>query len=345
MKEKTSNRGAKNAEGRKAILFLMASFAMGQSWVVQESGTTASLRGVSAVDSKVVWASGTKGTYLRTTDGGASWKVLTVPGAADLDFRAIRAFDEKTAYLLSTGPGEKSRVYKVVNDQAKLLFTSPDPKGFFDALSFWDTSHGIILGDPVDGRFVIFTTSDGGETWKRQKTPSALPDEGAFAASNTCLITKGAREVWFGTGGARVFHSTDGGETWTVAKTGMRSGASAGIFSLAFSGKTGIAVGGDYSKPAEASGNIALTGDGGKTWATRASGPGGYRSAIAYIESRKTWIAVGTSGSDVSTDNGNSWRNFDSGNYNALSIAGNDGWAVGPKGAIARLHLPPGPID
>src|SRR5579883_3133558 len=72
---------------------------------------------------------------------------------------------------------------------------------------------------------------------------------------------------------------------------------------------------------------------------------GGYRSAIAYIESRKTWIAVGTSGSDVSTDNGNSWRNFDSGHYNALSIAGNDGWAVGPKGAIARLHLPPGPID
>ncbi len=317
-------------------MFWIVGLVLAQSWVQQESGTTASLRGVSAVNDKVVWASGTKGTYLRTVDGGATWNSFTVPGASDMDFRAIRAFDDKTAYLLSIGPGEKSRVYKVVDDQAKLLFTSPDQKGFFDALSFWDSSHGIILGDPVDGHFVIFTTSDGGETWKRQKTPAALPNEGAFAASNTCLIVRGTREAWFGTGGARLFHSLDGGETWTVSKTAMQSGASAGIFSLAFSdSRHGVAVGGDYNKPGEAAYNVAITVDGGKSWSSPQSGPSGYRSAVAYAD--KIWIAVGTSGSDISRNDGKTWEQFDSGNYNAVSFAGSSGWAVGPKGAIAKF--------
>ncbi|HWZ32249.1 MAG TPA: hypothetical protein VNX18_12985 [Bryobacteraceae bacterium] len=315
-------------------------FVLAQSWIPQESGTTASLRGVSAVNANVVWASGTKGTYLRTTDGGATWKASSVPGAADLDFRAIRALDEKTALVLSIGPGEKSRIYKGTNDQWRLVFTNPDPKGFFDALAFWDAMHGILLGDPVDGHFVVFTTVDAGETWKRQKTPPALANEGAFAASNTCLIVRGTREVWFGTGGARVFHSTDGGETWIVAKTAMRNdGASAGIFSLAFSDvRHGIAVGGDYNKTTETTGNIALTTDGGRTWSASGGTPGGYRSAVAYIADRKMWIAVGTSGSDSSIDDGRNWKTFDSGNYNAVSFASGDaGWAVGPKGAIARF--------
>jgi photosystem II stability/assembly factor-like uncharacterized protein len=319
---------------------------LAQSWIPQESGSTASLRGVSAVSANVVWASGTKGTYLRTVDGGMTWRAATVPGAADLDFRAIRAFDEKTAVVLSIGLGEKSRIYKGTNDQWRLVFTNPDPKGFFDALAFWDTTHGILLGDPVDGHFVVFTTGDAGETWKRQKTPAALANEGAFAASNTCLIVRGTREVWFGTGGARVFHSTDGGETWTVAKTPMRKdGSSAGIFSLAFSdARHGIAVGGDYNKPTELTGNIALTSDGGKTWSAPATGPGGYRSAVAYLPLLKAWIAVGTSGSDISVGDGKSWRQLDTGNYNALSIVNNNGWAVGPKGAIAHL-LPWSRID
>ena len=304
--------------------------ACGQSWSPQESGTTASLRGVSAVNEKIVWASGTKGTYLRTTDG-ATWRSFAVPGASDLDFRAIRAFDDKTAFLLSIGPGEKSRVYKVVDDQAKLLFTNPDPKGFFDALSFWDANHGILMGDPVDGHFVIFTTADGGAAWKRQKTPSALPKEGAFAASNTCLIVRGTREAWFGTGGGRVFHSADGGETWTIAKTPIEGGDSAGIFSLGFiDPRRGIAVGGDYKKPTEPVA-AAITVDGGKTWSAAGS-TNGYRSGVARIGN--AWIAVGTSGSDISIDDAKTWKQFDTGNYNAVS---EHGWAVGPSGAIAKF--------
>lgn len=332
---------------RVIVGFLLTAslFAQPKSWTPQDSGTTASLRGISAVNDKVVWASGSGGTFLRTVDGGANWTASKVPGATDLDFRAVRAFDEKTAYLLSIGNGEKSRVYKTDDSGAhwQLLYTNPDPKGFWDALAFWDENHGIILGDPVNGHFAILTTSDGGATWHAQKTPGAMEKEGAFAASNSCLFVRGAREVWFGTGGpggARVFHSTDAGQTWTVAKTPIRNdGASAGIFSLAFSeGGRGIAVGGDYNKFKENMGLIATSTDRGKTWITTKGAPAGFRSDVKSIPG--IWIAAGTSGSDFSTDNGESWRSLDGGNYNALSFAKTFGWAVGPKGAVARLEIP-----
>ncbi len=333
----------------RTVLFLaLTVMAAGQSWVAQISGTNSSLRAVSAVSPTVVWASGSGGTVLHTTDGGEHWRAGKLPGAADLDFRAIRAIDDETAYLLSIGTGEKSRVYKTTNggESWNLLYTNPDPKGFFDAIAFWDATHGILLGDPVDGRFVVFTTEDGGTAWKRQKTPAALANEGAFAASNSGVSVRGTREVWFGTGGpggARVFHSTDGGQTWSVAKTPVRNdGSSAGIFSIAFmDGAHGVAVGGDYDKPTEITGTFAATSDGGKTWTGVASGipPSGFRSAVAFLTDRKMWIATGTSGSDFSTD-GKMWKQFDTGNYNAISfITSQAGWAVGPKGAIARFKM------
>jgi photosystem II stability/assembly factor-like uncharacterized protein len=114
-----------------------------------------------------------------------------------------------------------------------------------------------------------------------------------------------------------------------------------GIFSLAFLNPLfGIAVGGDYTKPDDAAHNIAITTDGGKKWTAPENGPLGYRSAIAYLPDLKMWIATGTSGSDVSTDKGKTWKSFDKGNYNAMSfILSYAGWAVGPKGAIARFTV------
>jgi photosystem II stability/assembly factor-like uncharacterized protein len=305
--------------------------------VPQSSGTDASLRGVSAVNDRVAWASGTNGTVLRTTDGGGSWQVLKV--SEGLDFRGVHAIDEKTAWILSSGPGDKSRMYKTVDAGAQWVaqYTNADPKGFFDAIAFWDETHGIVLGDPVDGEFVIMTTDDGGATWARQTGPPALPNEGAFAASNTCLLVRGKKTVWFGTGGGRVFRSDDRGRAWTVAATPIRhDSASAGVFSLAFSdAQHGIAVGGDYSMPNDNTANIAITSDGGRSWlAPSGMRPNGYRSAIVYLPRRHAWIATGTNGSDISMDNGMNWKAFDSGSYNALSGV----WAVGPKGRIARLQ-------
>jgi len=331
---------------RFSLLILASSLMAAQTWVIHTVGTTASMRGVAAVSQKVVWASGTNGTYLETVDGGASWRVAVVPGAEELDFRDVQGVDDRTAYLLSSGPGDKSRIYKTIDGGAhwSLQFTNPDPAGFWDAIAFWDAQHGIVVGDPVDGHFVILVTDDGGMHWQHKVTPPALPNEGAFAASGTCLITRGKGEAWFGTGGpgaARVFHSADGGATWNVTATPIRNdGASAGIFSIAFSDeKHGVAVGGDYSKPADASRNIAVTSDGGRTWVEpKGQRPSGFRSAVAYVADRKMWIATGTSGSDVSYNNGKSWMRFDEHAYNAISfLSSKFGWAVGPKGALAKF--------
>src|ERR1035441_380280 len=83
---------------------------MAQTWVPQTSNTRASLRGVSAVDAQTVWASGSGGTWLVTTDGGVNWRAAKIPGAEALDFRGIRAIDAHTVYLMSAGRSEERRV-------------------------------------------------------------------------------------------------------------------------------------------------------------------------------------------------------------------------------------------
>jgi len=304
--------------------------AVAQSWTTVESGTAANLRGVSA-NGGTVWVSGDKGTVRNTTDSGRTWRSVAPAGVADLDFRDIEAKDAQTVFLLSSGEGSKSRIYKTTDGGVSwiLLATNLEPKGFWDCMSFWDPTHGIIVGDPVDGRFTVMTTGDGA-TWQKVKGPPANKDEGAFAASGTCVFTRGTREAWFGTGGVgggRVFHSEDGGQTWSVAKTPVRhDSASAGIFSLAFSDAAhGIAVGGDYMKPDESAGTIAITNDGGKTW--NAGTLPGYRSATAG------GLATGPSGTDESGDGGQTWKKIAKEGYNAISGQ----WMVGSSGRIAIL--------
>ena len=316
-----------------------------QTWISHPSGTTASLRGISVPNATVAWASGSGGTYLVTIDGGSTWRVAKVPGAEQLDFRDIQAIDARTVYLLAAGPGDKSRVYKTTDAGSHwtLQLTNPDLSGFFDAFAFWDARQGILLGDPVAGEFTILTTSDGGAHWQKQRTHAALPNEGAFAASGTCLIATGTRDAWFvtgGPGGARVFHSRDRGRSWTVTTTPLHgTAATAGIFSIAFRDpRHGVIVGGDYAQPANAGDNVAITSDGGRTWQEPRGRPNGYRSAVAYLAHLGAWIAAGPTGSDISRDDGETWRAFDSGAYNALSFAPDgSGWADGPEGRIAKF--------
>jgi photosystem II stability/assembly factor-like uncharacterized protein len=320
-------------------------------WKPDESGTKARFRGVSVVDGSVAWASGSQATCLRTIDGGKTWKRLAVPDSNGLDFRDVQAIDDQTAYLLSIGPGELSRIYKTTDGGTSWTeqYRNRDPKGFLDAISFWDPSHGLALGDPINGRYEILTTDDGGKTWAKipeSGMPEALTNEGAFAASGTCLVVQGDSNAWFGTGGgtsARVFRSTDRGRTWSVATTPIRAGiASAGVFGLAFRDpEHGIAVGGDYKSVDNPSGNIALTIDGGRTWtAPEKNPPSGFRSAVAFVPGKSgVVVCVGPSGSDLSKDGGQTWSKLEGPGFHAIGFGTTEtaGWGVGEDGRIAKF--------
>ncbi|MBV8208208.1 MAG: hypothetical protein JO041_15590 [Acidobacteria bacterium] len=337
-----------------------------QSWVAQQSHTSASLRGISAVNAKVAWASGTHGTYVRTVDGGEHWEAAVVPGAEQLDFRDVEAFDADTAILLASGPGEKSRIYSTADGGRnwKLVARPSNAKSFWDCLAFYDRRHGFLLGDPVDGKFELMATYDGGDHWEQpaltgplgEKLLSPLPGEGAFAASGTCIAAKGpylsgdvvTPRIWFGTGGAATARIFSGELQFAPHPAPLAAGApSAGVFSIAFTSAPlrsdkdhleGIAVGGDYARPGVAENNVALSHDSGETWQPiPGPQPHGYRSAVAYVRGHREVVAVGTNGSDYSRDGGNSWRALDNENYNSVSFAGGGaGWAVGPNGRIAK---------
>ena len=314
------------------------------TWTPQITGVAARLRGVSAVNDKVAWASGTDGTVLRTVDGGERWTQVTVPDAQQLDFRDVDAVSDKVAYVLSIGNGEASRIYKTADGGTTwtLQLANKDPKVFLDAMAFWSATHGIAYSDSIDGQFVIFTTTDG-RTWNRipaERLPAALPNEGAYAASGT-NISIHDDHVWIGTTASRVLHSPDRGKTWTVAQTPMATSQSAGIFSIAFrDARHGIAVGGDYQKELEAVDNAAVTTDGGRTW-TLSKGLTGYRSAVAFVpKSKSSWLAVGPRGADVSNDDGKSWTAMRGAGFHAFAFSPRSriGWGVGERGAVGRLE-------
>jgi photosystem II stability/assembly factor-like uncharacterized protein len=337
-----------------ALLFVTSLLASPRSaraqWRSQPSGTEAELRGLSVVGRNVVWASGTRGRYIRTTDGGRTWRVDSVPDAGTLDFRTVHAIDSRVAVLVSAGDADKAqaRIYRTADGGARwtLVYRTEEKGVFLDAVAFWDARHGIAMSDPVGGRFFLLTTSDGGRTWTRLSPdgiPAALAGEAAFAASGSCLTVQGSANVWIGTGGgakARVYRSTDRGRTWSVAETPVHAGgASSGIFSVAFrDARHGIAVGGDYQQATASVPNVALTDDGGASWRlAKGPLPSAYLSAVTYVPNSALVVAVGLAGTALSSDRGESWTMIDSVSYNSVRFAtGDAGWAAGPHGRIAR---------
>ena len=334
---------------RRSVLLIFALLCLpilaNAQWIKQNVDTKASLRGLSVVNEKVVWASGTGGTVIRTIDGGKTWKVMTVPSAEKLDFRDIEAFDSSTAYILSIGNGDASRIYKTIDGGKtwKMQFKNEDPKAFYDALACWDKRSCIAMSDPVGGHFITISTDDGSK-WQDpavNKNLATNDGEAAFAASGTCLIAQGSHNAFLVSGGshARVFESPNRGRNWNddYDSPFVHGSSGAGIFSIAlFDHANGVIVGGNYEKPDEHEKNLAFTTDGGATW-TLKEGLSGYRSGVTYVD-KNTIIAIGTNGTDLSRDGGKTWTKVGNENLNAVQARGKNAvWAAGPNGLVAKL--------
>jgi len=316
----------------------------------QVSHTTALLQAVSAVNDSVVWVSGHRATWVRTTDGGRTWVPGSMTGPdSTLQFRDVHAVDADTAYLLAAGPGDSSRIYKTTDAGRswQLQFVNRDPKAFYDCFDFWDPTHGVVVSDAVNGRMIVMRTEDG-RHWDRvpdDGMPAALPGEGAPAASGTCLVVGGRSAAWFGVEGAasaRVYRTSDRGSHWSVAGTPIVSGSNSGIASLAFRDERhGLALGGRLLDPGDRSDStVALTADGGATWTlvSRPTFSGAVYGAAPVPALAGYYVAVGPKGLDWTDDEGLHWKSGSTAAFWAVGFASHHaGWAVGPGGRIVRL--------
>lgn len=342
---------------KHAVLSLVVSLLLTQSpafaqWQPQVIGTDANFRAVSVAGAEIVWIVGTKGTFVRSADGGRTWQTGTVPDALTCDFRDVQAIDAQTAYLMSAGPAEKgqARIYKTTDGGQtwSLLYQTQQVGVFLDGIDFWDKEHGIVFGDPptdvaVNNKWFILTTDDAGRTWQpvpEAALPAMQPGEAAFAASGTSLVVQGKRNVWIASGGAksgRVFRSGDRGRTWAVSTTPLPAGEATGLFGMQFfSAKVGFVVGGNYKQEQQPGPNAAITRDGGQTWQVASpTNPPGLKEAVALLPGDRL-LVVGPSGTSLSADQGQTWQALDSERHHSVACAKGTCYAVGAKGKVSK---------
>ncbi len=329
-------------------LFISLTFGQSISLVTLDSRVESSFRGLSVVNQKVVWVSGTGGTVLRTIDGGKNWENISVPNMEKIDFRDVEGFNKNTAIVM--GIASPARFYKTTDggQNWKLVYFDDREGVFFDGMSFWNKNDGIAFSDPVDGQHLLIRTTDGGNTWHeipKEGFPHKLNPEFGFAASGTGIPVQGRKTVWLGMGGvkSRVFKSEDGGMNWSVAETPVvHGGQSTGIYSVAFKNKkVGISVGGDYTNQSIKN-TMAYTNDGGATWHLPEKQTHQYRECVAHYRGN-IFFAVGPSGFDMTTDNGKNWHPhyWEVNNLTAVAFAkrSNVGFAVGKGGQIYKIKV------
>ena len=328
----------------------------------QQSNTTNRIIGVSPVDANVVWASGSNGTYLLTTDGGQHWRTRTLPGAETLGLRDVEGVTDRIAYILSIGSGTDSRIYKTEDggDTWTMQAQNTDPNGFWDCFAFWTPRRAILMADSVDGRFPIHRTTDGTH-WQDigDRLPPAQPGESAFAASGTCAAVQGERNGWLGTGGsaiARVIATRDGGNSWTAYAAPIPGGPTSGVASIDFRNpRHGILGGGDVVASTVPQPNVARSNDGGRTWTLTTPTPfPGAVYGLTYTRNQRgdddeseettnarTVVATGPSGAAFTTNEGDAWTLLP-GITNCWGVAfANDrtGWLVCGAGRIFRIDF------
>ncbi len=322
-------------------------------WELQDSLTDVSFRGISVPNENTVWVSGSKGTILHTLNGGISWISDTIAGYSYADFRDVEAFDSSTAIVMAIGNPAVILKTKDGGKSWNQVFYKKQDGIFLNSMTFLNDKNGFVVGDPVNGRFYLLRTTDGGETWDEfteNTRPQAKDGEYMFAASGTCITGIYPSDLWFVSGGstARVFHSEDNGNHWVIKETPFMSGlTSTGIFSVLFTDdKTGYCIGGDYSRPDSTGITFTYTMDGGKTWLQPGRYPQGYRSCIKLFEpgGSPVLIAVGRGGSSFlkrSKLPGGDWKTLGDHGFYTLDTDpdGLVAWAAGSDGRVAKLII------
>ncbi|OQP68499.1 WD40/YVTN/BNR-like repeat-containing protein [Niastella populi] len=330
------------------LIFLIGSKvpASAQTIEMLTSGQSVSIRGLSPVNDNVVWVSGSHGTVGRSLDGGKTWQWIIVKGFEKTDFRDIEAFNANTAIIM--GIAEPARILKTTDGGAswKVVFSDSTKGMFLDAMDFYDNKHGVVVGDPIDNKFFIAKTTNGGNTWRKIPAvmqSNALAGEACFASSGTNIHYFRNKDFLFVSGGkASRLHDDAGGRLIPIIQGKESTGANS--IAVRSDGprvaNTFIITGGDFTNDKDTTLNCVLTNDGGHTWIHPTTPPHGYRSCITYISNKKL-LCCGTSGVDLSTDSGMTWRLISTNGFHVCRKAkhGKTVFLAGSNGRIAKLVM------
>jgi len=324
------------------VLSMMIGRLNAQKIQVVETGKPVSIRGLSVVNNKIAWLSSSSGYTAITRDGGHTWQWQQVKGFEKADFRDIEAFSDKEAIIMSSGT--PALILKTTDGGAnwQLKYRNDDKAYFLDAMDFSNKKHGLILGDPIDKKFLLLETNDGGDSWhKFANLPDAEEGEAAFAASGTCFrISYGGDYFSIVTGGTVARHLVleKPFKEWAYYDLPITHGqASNGAFSVSEGGV--VIVGGNYSSPKYAD-SVSCTFSGHPPYVKSRPGPAGYQSCVELI-TPQTYLSTGTPGSNISVDHGQSWRQIDTTNFNVCRKAkyGKLVLLAGDKGKIGIFTL------
>ncbi|RYY06762.1 MAG: oxidoreductase [Sphingobacteriaceae bacterium] len=324
------------------INLVFTNLVFAQSVEILQQGQPCSIRGLSVVDNRTAWASGSKGHVAITRNGGKSWSWQQIKGFEQSDFRDVEAFSDQEAIVISSGT--PALILKTTDGGTiwKLVYRNDNPAYFLDAMDFFNLNHGLIMGDPINGRFLLLETNNKGESWKELKiAPQALPGESAFAASGTCLrISKNQSSAVLVSGGAvsRYFVGNQL-QNWKATALPLAQGkASKGAFSIVSGGGYTVIVGGDYQKNNNIDSVTCYRVDKNNTNSFQLAQrmPAGYQSCVAYIK-KITFVSTGTSGTNITFDGGKTWKQINTDSFNVCAKArhGNLVLLAGDGGKLA----------
>jgi len=297
-----------------------------------------SFRGI-GIYKNTIWVSGTKGTFAVSQNGGKNFEIRQVKSFNKSDFRSVQVINSKTALLVSSGtPAVILRTENGGQTWSKVLaFT--DSAYFFDAVSFSSKKNGLVVADPIGGRFVFFETKDGGKNWQpwdSSKNIAAMPRESLFAASGSCLLTN-RNKIYLVTGGKTsrlligIFKK--GKIIWQEKTLPILQGKSSqGAFAVATNKNQILVTGGDYTDTSGMQNNAVLF----DTIEPIKSFNGHYLSGVASVFNN-SWVACSTSGVFVMQNK--NWQQISNQSYHVIKVMAckKVGVLAGSNGKISLL--------
>ncbi len=321
------------------LLLLICTNIHAQQIKIVNTGTKISIRGLSVVNDKIIWTSGSNGMIGKSVDSGNTWKWIQVKNFGKTDFRDIEAFDENIAVIM--GVDSPAYILRTIDggENWKLVYENKTKGMFLDAMEFWNEQSGIVIGDPVNGKFFIARTFNGGNTWQdlpANKYPIADSGEACFAASGTNIRKYGNDAAAFVTGG---LHSRLFLKDKKIELPIIQGKETTGANSIAIKNKKiFIVVGGDFNTPDSTTKNCVITSDAGTTWKIPSTPPHGYRSCVEYLN-KSNWTSCGINGVDMSNDDGYTWKWISKESFNVCRKAkkGKSVFFAGGKGNIGKL--------